>query len=104
MISSLRPNYRQVAVSECALPIKDLLNDNSVDLIISEACLADSYCFEVLREIGCTKPLIVYTAYEKFRDSFNGLNIIDFALKPISAEQLEESLCCFENKVCIPKP
>lgn len=104
MISSLRPNYRLVAVGECAFPIKDLLNDNSVDLIISEACLADCYSFEVLKEIGCTKPIIVYTVYEKFHDSFKGLNIVYFALKPISAEQLEESLCAFENKFRIYKP
>ncbi len=97
MIGNLRPNYRLLAAKECALPVKDLLNDNSVDLIITDACVADCYCFDMLKEIGCTKPLIVYTAYDKFRDSFKGLNIVDFALKPISAEQLEESLSAFER-------
>ncbi len=97
MISNLRPNYRLVAAKECALPVRDLLNDEKVDLIITDACVADCYCFDMLKGIGCKKPIIVYTAYDKFREKFKGLNIIDFALKPISAQQLEESLSAFER-------
>ncbi len=97
MISTLRPNYRLVAAKKCGLPVSNLLNDKNVDLIITDACLADCYCFDMLKSIGCRKPLIVYTAYDKFRDNFQGLNMIDFALKPISAQQLEESLSAFEN-------
>ncbi len=97
MISNLRPNYRLVAAKECALTVKDLLNDEGVDLIITDACVADCYCFDMLKGIGCRKPLIVYTAYDKFRKDFKGLNMIDFALKPISAKQLEDSLSAFEK-------
>ncbi len=97
MIGTLRPNYNLVAAKECALPVRELLNDKEVDLIITDACLADCYCFDMLKGIGCKKPLIVYTAYDKFRDKFKGLNMIDFALKPISAQQLEESLSAFEK-------
>ncbi len=97
MISHLRPNYRLVAAKKCALPVRNLLNDKDVDLIITDACLADCYCFDMLKSIGCTKPIIVYTAYDKFRDDFQGLNMVDFALKPISPMQLEESLSAFER-------
>ncbi len=97
MISTLRPNYKLLAAKEYALPVSELLNDSRVDLIITDACVADCYCFEMLKEIGCTKPLIVYTAYDKFRDNFKGLNMVDFALKPISLEQLEASLSAFEH-------
>lgn len=102
-IGILRPDYRLVAAKECVGDVLDLLNDDRVDLIITDVCLADCFCFEVLRSIGCTKPLIVYTGYEQFRDSFHGLNLVDFALKPISPEQLEESLSLFEQKCLTPE-
>ncbi len=99
VIGTLRPNSNLMAARESALPVRDLLNGKDVDLIITDACVADCYCFDMLKRIGCTKPLIVYTAYDKFRDNFNGLNMIDFALKPISAQQLEDSLSAFEKTI-----
>ncbi len=102
-ISMIRPHYELLSAKESALDASELLNDDRVDLIITDVCYADGFCFEMLRSIGCNKPLIVFTGYEQYRDNFKGLNIIDFSLKPISPEQLERSLSRFEEQYQISK-
>lgn len=67
------------------------------DLIFSDIHLADGICFNVLSEIEIKSPIIFTTAYDKYAlDAFE-TNGIDYLLKPIQPERLEQAIGKFKQ-------
>jgi two-component SAPR family response regulator len=62
------------------------------DLILSDIQLADGLSFEIFKNLQLSCPVIFTTAYNQYAlDAFKA-NGIDYLLKPIKKEELENAL------------
>lgn len=62
------------------------------DLMLMDIQLADGPSLEVLRAVDVTCPVIVVTAYDEHVMEALALNCIDYLLKPVRQERLEQAL------------
>ena len=70
------------------------------DVIVSDIMLSDGLCFDIFQAKKIACPVIFTTAYDEYAIRAFEVNSIDYLLKPISKQKLEESL----NKISFDKP
>ena len=73
------------------------LNNNTVDLIFLDIHLADGLCFKIFEQIKIKTPIIFTTAYDQYAIKAFKVNSIDYLLKPIEIQELEQSLEKFKE-------
>ncbi len=73
------------------------LNNNITDLIFLDIHLADGLCFKIFEQIEINTPVIFTTAYDQYAIRAFKVNSIDYLLKPIEIQQLEQSLNKFKE-------
>lgn len=77
--------------------IKWIKNHDDYELIFMDIQLSDGMSFEILDEVVIDKPVIFTTAYDQYLlDAFR-LNSIDYLLKPVHEEELDNALFKFER-------
>ena len=64
----------------------------SPDLIISDIQLSDGLSFEIYKKIDLACPVIFTTAYDQYAIEAFKVNSIDYLLKPIKKEELENAV------------
>lgn len=69
-----------------------LQNHPGPDLLLLDIELADGQCFEIFRQIDVQVPVIFTTSYDEYALNAFKVNSIDYLLKPIRREDLEQSL------------
>ncbi|HET9057391.1 MAG TPA: LytTR family DNA-binding domain-containing protein [Chitinophagaceae bacterium] len=67
------------------------------DLILMDVHLADGLSFEILRQISIECPVIFTTAYDKYALEAFKLNTVDYLLKPVKKEELQNALAKFKK-------
>lgn len=76
------------------------------DLIFMDVQLSDGRSFEIFQEIQVTVPVIFITAYNQYAIDAFRVNSVDYILKPVTRESLEQSLKKWEGlkKAMAPAP
>ena len=69
-----------------------LQNNPMPDMIISDIHLADGICFNIFSEVKVTCPIIFATAYDKYAIQAFEVNSIDYLLKPVTQERLQQAV------------
>jgi DNA-binding LytR/AlgR family response regulator len=77
------------------------LSNNSADLIFLDIHLADGICFKIFEKVKIQTPIIFTTAYDQYAIKAFQVNSIDYLLKPIEIEQLEQSLNKFKDLILL---
>jgi DNA-binding LytR/AlgR family response regulator len=72
--------------------VKWLKSHLQPDLIFLDIQLADGISFEIFRQVTVTSPVIFTTAYNEYAIRAFQVNSIDYLLKPVQPEALENSL------------
>ncbi|QKX06729.1 response regulator transcription factor [Aquimarina sp. TRL1] len=67
------------------------------ELIFMDIHLADGISFEIFDQVQLTIPVIFTTAYDQYAIQAFKVNSIDYLLKPISEEELEEGIDKYRN-------
>lgn len=98
MIAQFRPNYCLVGEGESVDMAADVLDKCSIDLVISSVELSNGCCVDAFIQSHCRKPIILI-AEEKAKSNIDRLNVIDYILKPISAESIQKSIIKFEKSM-----
>ena len=62
------------------------------DLIFLDIQLADGLSFDIFKEVQITAPVIFTTAYDQYTLRAFKLNSVDYLLKPIDPEELQQAL------------
>ncbi|HKL15659.1 MAG TPA: LytTR family DNA-binding domain-containing protein [Balneolaceae bacterium] len=73
------------------------LSNNSVDLILLDIQLSDGSAFSIFDKVDVTTPIIFTTAYDQYAIKAFELNSIGYLLKPVRADELENSLEKFRS-------
>lgn len=63
-----------------------------VDLVFMDIHLTDGLSFEIFRQVEVRTPVIFTTAYDEYALQAFKVNSIDYLLKPIEPEELEQAL------------
>jgi len=73
------------------------------DLIISDIQLSDGLSFEIFKAVEISCPVIFTTAYDQYAIEAFKVNSIDYLLKPIKKEELENAITKYKKtKVAAP--
>jgi two-component system, LytTR family, response regulator LytT len=67
------------------------------DLIFSDIQLADDLSFRIFKELNIQTPVIFTTAYDEYAISAFKFHSIDYLLKPIKTEELEQSIAKYKT-------
>lgn len=65
---------------------------NEVDLVFMDIQLRDGLSFEIFNRISLNKPIIFTTAYDEYALQAFKVSSVDYLLKPVSYNALEESM------------
>lgn len=71
--------------------------ENDIDLAFFDIHLADGLSFEIFEQQSIKVPLIFTTAYDEYALKAFKVNSIDYILKPILEEELQEAMAKFKS-------
>jgi two-component system LytT family response regulator len=72
-------------------------NRPAVDLIFLDIHLADGACFSIFQQCKIDIPVIFTTAYDQYAIKAFEVNTIDYLLKPVRKERLQQALDKFQR-------
>jgi len=73
------------------------LDNNEVDLILSDIELGDGLSFDIFNKINCNTPIIITTAYDQYAIRAFKENSIDYLLKPVDRGELDVAIKKYKN-------
>jgi two-component system, LytTR family, response regulator LytT len=91
-------NAEVVAVIDTVEDAVDWLNTRpAVDLLFLDIHLADGSCFAIFQQCKIDIPVIFITAYDRYAIQAFEVNSIDYLLKPVRNERLQQALDKFQR-------
>jgi len=98
MIEKLRPTWNIVAATSSVEETVEWLEKNHhPQLTFMDIQLSDGLSFEIFDQIKVNSIIIFTTAYDEYAIKAFKVNSIDYLLKPMRAEHLENAILKFEN-------
>ncbi|MTG98316.1 MULTISPECIES: LytR/AlgR family response regulator transcription factor [Myroides] len=88
------PNAKLTNVEEA---IEWFGSNKEPDLIFLDIQLSDGLSFEIFEQVKVNSAIIFTTAYDEYALRAFKLNSIDYLLKPIQADELEQAIQKFKN-------
>ena len=92
----LQKNFPEVKVLQILESVEDSVewfnNNTSPDLILMDIQLADGLSFEIFQKTKIEAPVIFTTAYDQYSIKAFKVNSIDYLLKPIQEDDLNNAL------------
>jgi len=79
------------------------LSANQADLLFFDIQLADGLSFEILNQVNIKTPIIFTTAFDEYAIKAFKVNSIDYLLKPIDPEELQNALDKFHQNFKRPE-
>jgi DNA-binding LytR/AlgR family response regulator len=97
ILKDLRPDYEIIEIIGSVEKAISWLEEENPDLVLSDIQLADGTCFEIFERINKEIPIIFITAYNQYAiQAFKEFSI-DYLLKPIEREELQNAIEKFER-------
>ncbi|NND34188.1 MAG: response regulator transcription factor [Saprospiraceae bacterium] len=98
LVGSIRPGFEIVStLQSVAESIEWFLNNEQPDLVFMDIQLADGLSFSIFKEVDLRSPIIFTTAYDQYALNAFKVNSIDYLLKPIDPDQLNEAIVKYES-------
>lgn len=92
LINDVAPEMQIMQKIESVRESVDFLHSNSPELIFSDVQLADGLSFEIFEQIEVNCPIIFTTAYDQYAIEAFKTNGVDYLLKPIEEERLQQAI------------
>lgn len=98
MVNELMPEAEIPASLDSIEATVEWLNQNpQPDLMLMDIHLADGSSFKIFEEVEVQCPVIFITAYDQYAVKAFKVNSIDYLLKPVKREELEQALQRFKK-------
>lgn len=94
-LRSLLENYPEVnVIDECnnAMEAKSSIERNDPDLIFLDIQMPGKTGFDLINELDAAPKIVFVTAYDEYAIKAFEVNALDYLLKPVSPERLEECI------------
>jgi DNA-binding LytR/AlgR family response regulator len=100
MVEELCPDWEIVEWLESVTGSVEWLQSNpNPDLIFMDIQLTDGVCFSIFEQVEVSSMVIFTTAYDEYALRAFQVNSIDYLLKPIKKEKLQQAIEKYENIV-----
>ncbi|MEJ2901712.1 LytTR family DNA-binding domain-containing protein [Pedobacter panaciterrae] len=97
-LSELRPDYHVAAVLESVSDVVHWLTVNpQPDLLLLDIRLSDGLSFEIFEHTDVSCPVIFTTAFDEYAVRAFKHNSVDYLLKPVDKDELENAVVRLEN-------
>jgi len=98
LILTLRPDYQVIQRLESVEEGIEWFEENEVpNLIFCDIHLSDGSSFQIWNEVKIDCPIIFTTAYDQYAIEAFKVNSVDYLLKPIKKEELQNAIEKYEN-------
>ena len=98
MLVELEPGIQVLGLPDSVESAVNWLKGNNVpELIFMDIQLSDGLSFEIFDHVDITSPVIFTTAYDEYALKAFKVNSIDYLLKPISTDELRQSLAKYHK-------
>lgn len=98
LLPEMAPTAEIVNIIDTVEETVDWLNTHpAVDLIFLDIHLADGACFSIFEQCEVEIPVIFTTAYDQYAIQAFEVNSIDYLLKPVRKERLQQALDKFRR-------
>ncbi|MCF8238402.1 MAG: LytTR family DNA-binding domain-containing protein [Saprospiraceae bacterium] len=92
LILELLPSAQIEAVLDSVEDSVRWLKTHKPDLIFMDVQLADGLCFEIFEKVDVATPVVFITAYDDYALKAFRVQALDYLLKPLKRNELEEAL------------
>lgn len=99
IISEIRPGFKHLLTLDSIESAVISLPPLRPDVIFMDIRLADGLSFEIFDQIELKAPIIFTTAYDNYAIQAFKINSIDYLLKPIDPEELENAILKLEQRL-----
>ncbi len=100
MLKKARPDWEITAILESVKSSISWLQTNPMpDLIFMDIQLTDGICFSIFEKVEVESLIIFTTAYDEYAIQAFKVNSVDYLLKPIKEEKLENAIMKFEKLI-----
>ena len=98
MIREIEPDIELCAsIVSVTTAIKWLKENEQPDLVFSDIQLSDGLSFEIFKEVNISCPVIFVTAFDQYALEAFKVNSIDYLLKPIKKQELENAFAKYRS-------
>ena len=97
LLLEIVPDIQIQAQMDSVRKTVDWLQNNKTDLIFLDIHLADDLSFKIFEEVKVDTPIVFTTAYDQYALKAFKVNSIDYLLKPIDKEELENTIAKFKS-------
>lgn len=104
LLADLAPDMKVVGHAERSQDAVDWLRQNQADLLLLDIHLADDTSFAIFEKTNVTTPAIFTTAYDQYALQAFQANGIDYLLKPIDREALQQALLKYRRQQLAASP
>lgn len=102
LVTSIDANTESLGKIESIRSAVNWFNTNSKpDLIFMDVQLADGLCFEIFDKVTIDTPVIFTTAYNEYALKAFKVNSIDYLLKPIDKDELQNAIAKFKRHAMV---
>ncbi|WP_306641433.1 LytR/AlgR family response regulator transcription factor [Sanyastnella coralliicola] len=98
LVKALRPDWSVVGTADSIEDAVEDLDETKPDLAFMDIQLADGQSFKIFEKTDVPCPVIFTTAHDEYAIQAFKVNSIDYLLKPIDEEQLEQAMQKFESQ------
>jgi len=105
LLIDISPAFEIVGVLETVRDSVNWLNkEASPDVILMDIRLSDGLSFDIFDKVHVSSPVIFTTSYDEYAVRAFKVNSVDYLLKPIEKDELENALerVAIENKKILP--
>jgi len=92
LLEKLDPTIEVLKVLDSVKTGVKWLSQNKADLLFFDIQLADGLSFEIFEQVEVKTPIIFTTAFDEYAIKAFKLNSVDYLLKPIDPQELENAL------------
>jgi DNA-binding LytR/AlgR family response regulator len=102
LVTEADPNTEILAKLESVRSVVNWFNTNALpDLIFMDVQLADGLSFEIFDKVKIDTPVIFTTAYNEYALKAFKVNSIDYLLKPIDKDELQNAIAKFKKQATV---
>ncbi|MEL6558010.1 MAG: LytTR family DNA-binding domain-containing protein [Bacteroidota bacterium] len=97
LILELRPEWEVTKRTDSIEDTVEFLSNHKVDIVFLDIQLSDGVSFEIFNRVEIKVPIVFTTAYDEYAIKAFKVNSVDYLLKPLDKNELENAILKFED-------
>lgn len=97
LLNQLSIDYKIVAVANSVVDAVEAIKSNTIDLGFFDVQIEDGISLEIFELVNVNFPVIFTTAFNEYAVKAFKFNSIDYLLKPISSDELNNAIGKYKN-------